>query len=99
MKALLILGGLVILGIGGMTLIPSVSETVNKTIEVEKTVEVDALDKRIKEAVESAQASTTEKAQKAYDEVIAKETKRIEDEVKASYIAEIESTISADSPY
>jgi molecular chaperone DnaK (HSP70) len=94
MKILAITGVVAVLVIGGMTFIPSVSETVNKTIEIEKEVEVDALDKRIKEAVESASASTTEKAQKAYDDVVAKETKRIEDEVKADYIAEIESTIT-----
>lgn len=93
MKALLILGGLVALVIGGMVFVPQVSETVNNTIEIEKTVEVDALKKRIDEAQNSAQASTTAKAQAAYDEVLIKEQKRIEDEVKADYIAEIEATI------
>lgn len=94
MKALVITGVIAVLVIGGSVLIPSVNQTVNKTIEIEKEVEVDALDKRIKEAVESAQASTTAKAQKAYDDVVAKETKRIEDEVKLQVIKEIEETLS-----
>lgn len=94
MKAIIVTGVAVLVIIGGMSFIPSVSETVNKTIEVEKEVEVDALEKRINEALEASQASTTEKAQKAYDDVVAKEKKRIEDEVKADYIAEIEATIT-----
>lgn len=99
MKAILITGVMGLVIIGGMSFIPNVSETINKTIEVEKQVEVDALQKRIDEAVLAQTASTTEKAQKAYDDVLEKETKRIEDEVKANYIAEIEATISADSTY
>ena len=99
MKALpiAIIGAVVI--IGGMTLVPNVQESLKETIEVEKQVEVNVLDKRIEEALQAAQASTTAKAQAAYDKVIEAEKKRIEDEVKAKYIAEIESTISSDSPY
>lgn len=98
MKAFLITGVMGLVIIGGMAFIPNGIETINKTIEVEKQVEIDALQKRIDEAVLAQTASTTEKAQKAYDDVLEKETKRIEDEVKADYIAEIEATIT-DSSY
>lgn len=78
--------------IGGMTFVPSVHNSEKETIEVEK--EINVLDKRVAEAIESAQASTTAKAQAAYDEVVAEEKKRIEDEVKLQYIKEIEDTLS-----
>lgn len=99
MKAILVTGvaGLVI--IGGMIFIPNGIEISKQTIEIEKTIEVDTLDKRIEDAIESAKASTTDKAQAAYDAVIQAEEQRISDEIKAKYIAEIEATISSDSPY
>ena len=78
--------------IGGMILIPNQGEFLKETIEVEK--EINVLDKRVTEAIESAQASTTAKAQAAYDQVIEEEKKRIEDEVKLQYIKEIEETLS-----
>jgi hypothetical protein len=94
MKAILTAGVVGLVIIGGMTLVPNGTEYLKDTIEVEKTVEVDALQARIDIALEAAQASTTAKAQEAYDKVLAAEKKRIEDEVKADYIAEIESTIT-----
>ncbi len=94
MKALVTTGVVAVVVIGGMAVIRNTEEVFKETIEVEKQVEVNVLDKRIEEALQAAQASTTAKAQAAYDKVIEAEKKRIEDEVKADYIAEIESTIT-----
>jgi hypothetical protein len=91
---LIILGLLVAVGIAVAGQFGSVVSVTNEQIIVEKTMEVDKLDKRIKEAVDAAGASTTAKAQAAYDTVYQEEMKRIEDEVKATYIAEIEATIT-----
>jgi hypothetical protein len=94
MKAILVTGvtGLVI--IGGMTLVPNGTEYLKQTVEVETQIEVDALEVRIKDALEAAQASTTAKAQEAYNKVLEAEKKRIEDEVKLQYIKEIENSLS-----
>lgn len=91
-----ILLGIVTVGvvIGGMLLIPQTSEYVKEVVEVEKVVEVDSLEVRIAEAQELALASTTAKAQEAYNSVFDSEMKRISDEVKEDYIAEIEETIT-----
>jgi len=94
MKAILITGVVGLGVIGGMTLVPNGTEYLKETIEVEKTVEVDALEVRIKDALEAAQASTTQKAQEAYDKVLEAEKKRIEDETKLQYIKEIEESLS-----
>jgi hypothetical protein len=91
---LIILGLLVAVGIAVAGQFGSVVSVTTEQIIVEKTTEVDKLDKRIKEAVDAAGASTTAKAQAAYDKVYQEEMKRIEDEVKATYIAEIEATIT-----
>ena len=77
-----------------MNFIPNVNEVINNTVEIEKTVEVNVLESRVKEAQEAAHASTTAKAQAAYDEVYATQMKAIEDEVKAEYITEIKGTMS-----
>jgi ABC-type bacteriocin/lantibiotic exporter with double-glycine peptidase domain len=92
MTKFLILGGLVVLVIGVMNFVPSVYNSEKETIEIEK--EINVLDKRVAEAIESAQASTTAKAQAAFDKVVEEEKKRIEDEVKMQYIKEIEDTLS-----
>lgn len=106
MKTLIILGGITTLILGSLYWIPSTQEYVTeKIVEVEKIVETDQLEARIKIALLEAQASTTSKAQAAYDEdikkaqagreaFIEKETKRITDVIKADYIAEIEATIT-----
>lgn len=96
MKTILIVGMISGVIIGGMTLIPNVQESLKETIEIEKTVEVNVLENRIKEAQDAAQASTTAKAQAAYDEVIEGELERIETEVKIEYIKEIEGTFASD---
>lgn len=68
MKALLTLGGLAVLVIGGMTFIPSVSETVSNTIEIEKIVTPDwATDEQ---AVEAAKAVIRRKELTAENEEI-----------------------------
>lgn len=93
---LIILAVLVVVGIVLTGQLGSVVEVVNeRVVEVEKTVEVNVLENRMREALEEAKASTTAKAQEAYDKVVEAETKRIEDAVKAKYIAEIEATISS----
>ena len=88
--------GIVALGvIGGIVhFIPQTQVAIKeRVVEVEKIVEVPTLDQRIQVAQEAAQASTTAKAQAAYDEVYTKEMQRIADKVKTDYIAEIEETI------
>ena len=86
------------LGIAAMYIFPStqeyIVEQVEQAEEVIKVETVDALEARIKTAQEGAHASTTAKAQEAYDKVYKAEMKRIEDGIKADYIAEIEETIS-----
>jgi hypothetical protein len=83
----------------GVVLFSQLSNVVEVTneriVEVEKTVEVNVLENRIKAALEEASASTTAKAQAAYDKVYDQEVKRVEDEAKAAYIAEIEATITS----
>jgi LPS O-antigen subunit length determinant protein (WzzB/FepE family) len=95
MKTITVLGGIVIVALGILYTVPWTQEYVAERIVEVPTVEtVDVLEVRIKEAQNGAQASTTAKAQEAYDKVFKTEMKRIEDEVKADYIAEIEKTIS-----
>jgi uncharacterized membrane protein YhiD involved in acid resistance len=95
-----IITGLVVVGVVIFSQLSNVVEVTNERIvEVEKTVEVEVnvLENRIQDALEEAKASTTAKAQEAYDKVIEAETKRIEDAVKAKYIAEIEATITSEA--
>lgn len=80
--------------IGGMHIIPNGIEINKEPIEIEK--EIDVLQKRIDEALTASQASTTAKAQEAYDNVIKAEKERIKDQVKAEYIKEIEKSMSAE---
>lgn len=73
------------------------SDTVNyvrQVVEVEKIVKVDSLETLIKEAKEEAMASTTEKAQEAYDKVFNAEMKLVADRVTEARIAELEATIT-----
>jgi hypothetical protein len=79
-----------------MNFVPSTQQFVTQTVThvEEKIVETDTLEVRINAAKELAMASTTAKAQAAYDKVMQEEIKRIEDDVKSDYIAEIEATIS-----
>lgn len=70
---------------------------IKETVEVEKIVEVETLNKRITDAKEQALASTTERAKQAYDKVFNEEMKKVEDSVKEAYIVEIEATITATS--
>ena len=94
----IIITGLVMSVIGGvLVFVPSSTtvQNIREVVEVEKTIEVNVLENRIQAALEEASASTTAKAQAAYDKVYDQEVKRIEDEVKAAYIAEIEATITS----
>ena len=94
----IIITGLIVSVIGGVLVFSPNSTTVQnikEVVEIEKTIEVNVLENRIKAALEEAGASTTAKAQAAYDKVYEQEVKRIEDEVKAAYIAEIEATITS----
>lgn len=96
----IIITGLVMSVIGGAVLFyPSVTEVTNirEYVEVEKTVEVNVLENRIKGALDEANGSIEAKAQEAYNKVYEMEVKKIEDKVKADYIAEIEATISSES--
>lgn len=97
MKPIIIATGLaIVLSLVVLTNVGT-TEEVTKFVKgdtVVETVTVNDLEVRIKEALEANQASTTALAQKSYDEVYNKEVKRIEDKVKAEYIAEIEATIS-----
>jgi LPS O-antigen subunit length determinant protein (WzzB/FepE family) len=91
MKLITILGGIVIVGIGVLYAFPSTQEyVVERIVEVPKVETVDALEVRIKEAQEGAQASTTAKAQEAYEEVITKENVRIELEIRKAHRKELE---------
>lgn len=99
MKTIITLG-IVMSVIGGIVFFyPSVTEVQNirEVIEVEKTVEVNVLEARIKEALDGAENDIKAKAEEAYNRVREIETKKIEDAVKAQYIKEIEATISSES--
>jgi cbb3-type cytochrome oxidase cytochrome c subunit len=78
---------------------PNVTEVTNirEYVEVEKTVEVNVLENRIKEALEEANGNIEAKAKEAYNKVYEMEVKKIEDAVKANYIKEIEATISSEA--
>lgn len=94
--------GIVALGvIGGMLyFVPSTQVVFNeRVVEVEKIVEVQSLDKRIAEAQEKAKADVEKRAQEAYNALYDAEMTKVADSVKEEYIAEIEATISSDSPY
>jgi hypothetical protein len=91
MKLITILGGIV--AVAGLVLfvVPTTQEYVTERVVVEeKTVEVDTLQKRIEDAQAAAQASTTEKAQAAYDAVLKEEAARIELEIRKAYRKELE---------
>jgi tartrate dehydratase alpha subunit/fumarate hydratase class I-like protein len=70
-------------------------QNIKEYVEVEKTVEVNVLENRIKDALEEANGSIESKAKEAYNKVYEREVKKIEDAVKAEYISEIEATISS----
>jgi hypothetical protein len=70
-------------------------QNIKEYVEVEKTVEVNVLENRIKDALEEANGSIESKAKEAYNKVYEMEVKKIEDAVKAEYISEIEATISS----
>jgi len=94
--------GVIALGvIGGIIFfVPSTQTIVPERIkEVEKIVEVQTLDKRIEEAQKNAEQEVRIRADEAYNALYDAEMTKIADEVKEVYIAEIEATISADSPY
>ncbi len=91
MKLITILGGIVIVTAGVIYFVPSTQEFVTERVVVEeKTVEVDTLQKRIDDAQAAALASTTAKAQAAYDAVLKEEAARIELEVRQAYRKELE---------
>ena len=94
----IIITGLVMSVIGGaLFFYPNTTavQNIKEVIEVERTVEVNVLENRIKSALEEANGSIESKAQEAYNKVYEIEVKKIEDEVKAEYISEIEATISS----
>lgn len=98
MKIITYTGLLVIVIIGVLSFFnQSPIQYIKETVEVEKIVEVETLDKRINNAKDEALASTTERAKQAYDKVFNEEMKKVEDKVKEDYIAEIEATITATS--
>lgn len=91
MKTIITLGGLVLLGLGVTYFFPSTQEFVTERIvEVEKIETVDALEVRIKEAQEAAQASTTAKAQAAYDTAYEQSMDEVKLKVIKEYRAEVE---------
>jgi len=93
----IIITGLIVSVIGGvLTFLPNTTtvKNIKEVVEVEKTVEVDVLEIKIKEALEAASASTTAKAQAAYDKVYKDEVDRITNKVKVAHVAEIEATIT-----
>jgi biopolymer transport protein ExbB/TolQ len=95
--------GVIALGViigGVLYFVPSTQTIVPERVkEVEKIVEVQTLDKRIKEAQEQAKADIEARAVEAYNALYDAEMTKVADSVKEEYIAEIEATISADSPY
>jgi hypothetical protein len=97
MKIIIALGCVMSVILGVVYFNPSVTEVKNirEYIEVERTVEVNVLEVRIREALEEAGSTIENKAKEAYDRVYEMEVKMIEDKVKADYIKEIEATISS----
>jgi hypothetical protein len=93
MKTVTVLGGIVLLGILAFHFLPSTKEFVNERIveiEVKKVETVDVLTDKIATAVEAAQASTTAKAQAAYEAVVKEEKAKIELQVRQAYRKELE---------
>ena len=70
-------------------------EVINQTETIIEVQTVDSLEDRIKTAQEAKMSEIEASAQAAYNELMAKELKRIEDKVKAEYIEEIEATITS----
>jgi hypothetical protein len=97
MKIIIALGCVMSVIVGVVYFNPSVTEVKNirEYIEVERTVEVNVLENRIKDALKEANGSIESKAKEAYNKVYEMEVKMIEDKVKADYIKEIEATISS----
>lgn len=78
----------IVLGLilGGMALIPSTTEYVApEVVEVEKEVQVDALEKTIKDAQDAKVEEVKTKAQEAYDAAYTHEMKTIELEVISEF--------------
>lgn len=91
MKKIITLGGLVMLGLGVLYFVPSTQEFVTeRVVEVEKVETVDALEARIKAAQDDAQASTTAKAQAAYDAAYEQSMNEVKLKVISDYKKEIE---------
>lgn len=91
MKLITILGGIVIVAGAVLYYVPSTQEyVVERIVEVPKVETVDALEVRIKEAQEGAQASTTAKAQEAYDAAYEQAMDEIKLAVIKEYRAEVE---------
>ena len=101
METIKILGvGMLLVGVMGTAIYYGESlgslfdkEVIKETQTIVEVQTVDSLADRIKTAQEAAQDATEASAQALYDEYIEKELKRIEDEIKIEYIAEVEATI------
>ena len=79
--------------VGIFAVMPNTMEVINETRTVEVKVTVNELEEKIKTAQDSARAEIETKAKVEYDAFVAKELKRVEDEVKVQYITELETTI------
>jgi hypothetical protein len=77
--------------LGGIALKPNVIEyTAPEVVEVEKTVEVDALEEAIKSAQNAKLSEIEAIAQKAHDEAYNQEMKKVELEVIKSFNDKLE---------
>ena len=79
--------------VGIFAVMPNTMEVINETRTVEVKVTVNELEEKIKTAQDSERAEIETKAKAEYDAFVAKELKRVEDEVKVQYITELETTI------
>ena len=87
---IVIAGGVILVG-GMLTFKPNTVEYIKgETQVVEKTVEIETLQKRIDDAITASSTEIEIEAKKAYDETVAKEKKEVELEVTRKYRAEIE---------
>ena len=93
LKLLIGVGVVSVAIVGILAVVPFTMEVITETNTVEVEVRVNELEEKIKTAQDSARAEIETKAKAEYDAFVAKELKRVEDEVKVQYITELEPTI------